>query len=191
MANMKRRQQEEEEESEESEDEMERRQHMRRMEKEADLQNAEDLFGGIGINDNAKAKGADRKKTTIQVDPKNPASTVDLATLKLFQPATRDQFVELRETVAPLIAGNNKKAQYGTFMIEFAKMITRDMTSEQIKKVASTLSTLSNEKLKEEKAVDKGGKKTKAAKQKTTLNASRDTVARADTHVYDDGGLGE
>jgi translation initiation factor 3 subunit J len=40
--------------------------------------------------------------------------------------------------------------------------------------------------MKEEKAQEKGGKKTKAAKTKTTLNASRDTGVRADTAAYDD-----
>ncbi|KAI7104606.1 hypothetical protein KC352_g37273 [Hortaea werneckii] len=61
------------------------------------------------------------------------------------------------------------------------------MNSDQIKKVASSLSTLSNEKMKEEKSADKTNKKSKAAKTKTTLNADKGMASRADTMAYDDG----
>ena len=192
MEKMRRRQAVEDgDESEESEDENEKRQRMRRMEKEADLKNAESLFGEMGVNDSAKSKASDAKKTTILVDPKNPGSAVDLAQLKLFNPQTLPQFIELRDTVAALINSNSKKAQYPGFATEFVKMISKDLSSEQIKKIGSGLSTLGNEKMREEKAAEKGGKKTKAAKSKTTLNASRDTVGRADTNAYDGDGLGE
>ena len=77
-------------------------------------------------------------------------------------------------------------------MQEFAKQISKDLPSDQIKKIASGLTTLANEKMKEEKAADKGGKKTKAAKTKTTLNASRDVGLKgADTKAYDDEDFGE
>ncbi len=61
------------------------------------------------------------------------------------------------------------------------------MPSTEIKKAASGLTALSNEKLKEEKALDKGGKKSKAAKSKISLAAGRD-VGRgvADTKNYED-----
>jgi translation initiation factor 3 subunit J len=72
------------------------------------------------------------------------------------------------------------------FLQEFVKQISKDLPSEQIKKIASGLTTLSNEKMKEEKAAEKGGKKTKAAKTKTALNASRDVGVRADTAAYDE-----
>lgn len=191
MEKMRRRQQEEDEESD-SEDEAEKRERMRQMEKEADLKNAEAMFGDLGVNDAAKSKVADAKRTTVQIDPKNPSSVIDLSTLKLFNPQTLTQFTQMRDTLAPLISANSKKAQYGSFAIEFSKMIAKDLSSEQIKKIASGLTTLSNERMKEEKASEKGGKKTKAAKSKTTLNASRDTMAKADTRSYDyDDGLGE
>ena len=61
------------------------------------------------------------------------------------------------------------------------------MPSTEIKKAASGLTALSNERLKEEKAMDKGGKKTKAAKSKISLAAGRD-IGRgmADTKNYED-----
>ena len=46
---------------------------------------------------------------------------------------------------------------------------------------------MSNEKMKEEKAADKGSKKTKAAKTKATLSANRDIAHKADVTSYEDG----
>ena len=180
--NRRRREEEEEESSDESEDENTKAERLKRMEKEADLKNAEDLFGGIGISSNRSAP-----KPATLTDPKNPSQTIDLSSLKLFDPQTRDQFNQLRDTLAPLLTANAKKAHYSTFMQEFTKHIVKDLPSEQIKKISSGLTTLSNEKMKEEKAAEKGGKKSKAAKTKTTLNAARETTLKADTNTYDDG----
>ena len=58
--------------------------------------------------------------------------------------------------------------------------MVRDLNSEQIKKITSGLTTIMNEKMKEEKAADKGGKKSKAAKTKTSLAANRDIAHKAD-----------
>jgi translation initiation factor 3 subunit J len=79
-------------------------------------------------------------------------------------------------------------------MQEFTKAICKELPSDQIKKIASGLTTLSNEKLKEEKAAEKGGKKTKAQKTKTVLHADRGIGSKsyADTHAYDgDDGMDE
>ncbi|WPH03666.1 Hypothetical protein R9X50_00654900 [Acrodontium crateriforme] len=169
--------------SDEEETEAEKRARLRAQEQEADLKNAEDLFSGIGIN----PKRGDKAITVQEGD--DPSQAVDLSSLKLFNPATAAQFTKLRETLVPLLLSNSKKPQYPLFVPEFAKQIAKDLSSEQIKKVASALTALSNEKLKEEKAADKGGKKTKAAKTKSSLNASRDVSMRADTMAYDDDGL--
>lgn len=179
--NLRRRQMEEEDDESEDEDEATKRARMRQMEKEADLRNAQDLFEGIGVSDRRSAP----KPVTIQGD--EPGQAIDLSSLSIFNPTTKDQFTKLRETLVPLLTANTKKAQYTLFMQEFAKQICKDLPSDQIKKVASGLTTLSNEKMKEEKAAEKGGKKTKAAKTKTALNASRDVSFKADTAAYDDG----
>ncbi|KAF2452483.1 eukaryotic translation initiation factor 3 subunit J [Lineolata rhizophorae] len=184
QANLRRRQMEEEEESsEEEEDEGERRARLRQQEKDSDLAHAEDLFGGLGVADN-KTRRTAAKPVTL-ADPADPANTIDLAALPIFNPQTKDQFAKLRETLVPLLSGNAKKAHYALFMQEFTKQICKDMASDQIKKVASGLTTLSNEKMKEEKAQD-GKKKTKAAKTKSSLVAHRDTVYKADTTAYED-----
>ncbi|KAB8302783.1 hypothetical protein EYC80_006129 [Monilinia laxa] len=137
------------------EDEATRRERLRRTEQESDLKHAEDLFGNIGINSRKSTSAAN----AVQIDEKNPAATVDLTTLPLFDPRTKQQFEKLRETLVPLITNNVKKAQYIIFLQEFTKQISKDLPSDQIKKIASTLTALSNEKMKEEKAAEKGGKK--------------------------------
>lgn len=168
--------------SDDDETEAQKRERLRRTEQEADLRHAQDLFGEIGISNNRKATPAG----AILTDPKDPNNTINLAELPLFNPQTKTQFENLRNTLIPIIAGNSKKAHYGLFMQEFAKQLSKDLASDQIKKIASTLTTLSNEKLKEEKAAEKGGKKSKAAKTKTTLaGVSRGPVG-ADTNAYEE-----
>lgn len=185
--NMRRKLAEEDMSSDEDEDEAAKRARLRATEQESDLKHAEDLFGNIGISNKRGAA----KPVTIQAgDSANPADAIDLSSLPIFNATTKDQFTQLRETLVPLLTNLTKKAQYTLFLQEFAKQIAKDLPSDQIKKVASGLTTLSNEKMKEEKAAEKGGKKTKAAKTKTSLAATRDIASRADTTAYDDD-LGE
>lgn len=179
MATMRRKAQEDEDSSSEDEDEAALRERLRRTEQDSDLKHAEDLFGNVGINKNRGAI-----KAAVVADPSDPANAIDLSSLPIFNPSTKDQFLKLREALTPILAANSKKAHYTIFMQEFTKQIMKDLPSDQIKKIASGLTTLSNEKMKEEKAAEKTGKKTKAAKNKATLVANRDTSSRADTTSY-------
>ncbi|RYO75214.1 hypothetical protein DL766_009674 [Monosporascus sp. MC13-8B] len=181
----------EEDEETDEETEADRRERLRRTEKEADLKHAEDLFGDAGLSVGGGTSGS--RKTTVgsavPIDPKDPSKTVDLSTLPLFNPQTKTQFEAMRNTLIPIIGGNYKKAHYALFLQEFAKQLAKDLPSDQIKKVASTLTALSNEKMKEEKASDKGGKKTKAQKTKTSLVTTRANAT--DLGTYDDDAFGD
>jgi len=152
-----------------------------RTEQEADLEHAEDLLGGIGISNQRSAA-----KTLISADPNDPASTIDLSTLELFNPTNKASFAKLREVLVPIITASSKKAYHTLFMQELIRDLVKDKSSTEIKAIASRLTTISNEKLKEEKLAEKGGKKTKAAKTKTSLVASRDAGTRVDTTMYQD-----
>nr|POE80803.1 eukaryotic translation initiation factor 3 subunit j [Quercus suber] len=189
MALRRKLEEEGEDSSDEEEDESDRRARLRASEKESDLKNAEDLFGS-GSTVGMLANNRGEKKVTV-VESGNPSDAIDLSSMKLFNPAGVAGFQKLRETLIPLLLNNAKKAGYPSFSQEFAKQMCKDLTSDQIKKVASGLTALSNEKMREEKAAEKGGKKTKAAKSKVTLNASRDVSRAADTMAYDDDGLDE
>jgi len=167
--------------SSEGEDDAIKRSRLRQEEKEGDLKHAEALFGDLNLVNNRSTN----KAVTLS-DPNDPTNSIDLSSLPLFNPKTKDQFTKLRETLVPLLAANSSKAHYTLFMQEFTKQIAKELPSDQIKKIASGLTTLSNEKLKEEKAAEKGGKKSKAAKTKVALNANRDISFRADTAAYGD-----
>ncbi|KAI9053448.1 hypothetical protein LZ554_002406 [Drepanopeziza brunnea f. sp. 'monogermtubi'] len=175
----------EEDSDEESseEDEAARRERLRRTEQESDLKHAEDLFGNIGISNARKVTTA---ANAVQLDSKDPTATVDLTALPLFDPKTKLQFEKLRDTLVPVISSNSKKAQYVIFLQEFTKQLAKELPSDQIKKIASTLTALGNEKMKEEKLAEKGGKKSKAQKTKVALVANRNVSATADTQAYDD-----
>lgn len=165
------------------EDATTRRERLLRTEQESDLKHAEDLFGNIGISNSRKATTA---ANAVSINSADPTATVDLTTLPLFDPKTKIQFEKLRDTLVPVIVNNTKKAHYTIFLQEFAKQLARDLPSDQIKKIASTLTALSNEKMKEEKLAEKGGKKSKAAKSKNTLVASRNVATSADVNAYDE-----
>lgn len=181
--NLRRRLAEEEEESsDEEETEAEKRARLRESEKASDMKHAEELFGGAGEGN----KRTTAKAVTVQQGD-DPADAIDLSSLKLFNPTTLPQFNKLKEALVPLFLEISKKPHYASFLQDFNKQVAKDLSSDQMKKVSSTLTAMSNEKLKEEKAADKGGKKTKAAKTKASLSASRDISNKADTTAYDDG----
>ncbi|EER24771.1 Translation initiation factor 3 subunit J component [Coccidioides posadasii str. Silveira] len=167
-----------EEESSEEEDAAEQRARLRRTEKESDLKHAQDLIGDIDLNRNRSAP-----KATVISDPNDPTKSIDISAMPLFKPGTKAQFTTLTETLAPLLAAQSKKPQYSIWVQEFTKRLVKELPSSEIKKVASALTAASNEKLKEEKAADKGGKKSKAAKTKTSLVTTHSN--RADLTAYD------
>ncbi|KAH8177706.1 translation initiation factor eIF3 subunit domain-containing protein [Sarocladium implicatum] len=167
--------------SEDEETPAERRERLRRTEKDADLAHAQDLFGDIGVSNGRKATTVG---AAVVVDPNDPNNTVNIADLPLFNPTTKTQFTNLRETLAPIITGSSKKAHYSLFLQEFSKQLAKELPSDQIKKIASSLTALGNEKMKEEKAALSGNKKTKAAKTKVSAVVNRSNTTDMDT--YDD-----
>jgi translation initiation factor 3 subunit J len=183
-----RRKQQEEESSDESdsdEDAATQRARLRKTEQESDLKHAEDLFADIDLNQKRAARPA-----AVISNSNDPTQSIDLAALPLFKPSTKTQFTTLTNTLIPILTAQSKKPQYALWVQEFARQLVKELPSSDIKKVASTLTTASNEKLKEEKAAEKGGKKSKAAKTKVALVAARDT-GRADLTVYGGDDLDE
>ncbi|KAK1759162.1 eukaryotic translation initiation factor 3 subunit J [Echria macrotheca] len=168
--------------SDEDETEAQKRDRLRRSEKEADLRHAQDLFGDIGIS----SRKTITPGSAVVVNPHDPNSTIDLATLPIFNPTTKAGFDQLRQTLVPILTASSKKAHYSLFWQELAKQLAKDLPSDQVKKGASSLTTLSNEKMKEEKAAEKGGKKSKAAKTKSTLAGVARGGAAADVGTYEE-----
>ncbi|KAH8147447.1 uncharacterized protein LAJ45_08603 [Morchella importuna] len=164
----------------ENETPAQKRERERRRQEESDMSHAIDLFGAVGIG--AGSGIGNREKKISLTDPNDPTKNIDLGSLLIFNPTTKDAFLKLREVLVPLLTANTKKAHYPLFLQEFARQLSKDMPSEQIRKVASGLTTLANEKQKEEKAADKGGKK-KTVK-KTALAAAGKEMDKFDTTDY-------
>ncbi|KAB8230691.1 Translation initiation factor 3 subunit J component [Aspergillus alliaceus] len=179
-----RRKRAEEESSESDEDDAEKRARLRRAQKEADLKHAEDLFGDIDLNRNRGAP-----KAIVISDSADPTQAIDLSAMPLFKPTTKDQFARLTSTLIPLLTPHSKKPQYALWTQEFTKQLVKELNSADVKKIASIMTTLSNEKMREERAADKGNKKTKAAKTKVSLVTSRDN--KLDSYDDGDDGLGD
>ncbi|GIK06848.1 translation initiation factor 3 subunit J component [Aspergillus viridinutans] len=169
-------------EDDSDEDEAERRARLRRTEQEGDLKHAQDLFDDIDLNRNRGAP-----KAIVISDSADPTQAVDLSAMPLFKPTTKDQFTRLTTVLTPLLTAHSKKPHYALWAQEFTKQLVKELNSGDVKKIASALTTISNEKMREERAADKGNKKTKAAKTKVSLVASRDN--KIDATPYDDGGM--
>lgn len=169
----------------------------RKREEESDFKHAEALFseiddrgGDSGVSSPAtKAnKAADdvRRKAIALADPKDPSKSIDLSALPLFNPSTKQQFTDLQNILTPLITANLRKAQYPLFVQELVRNLVKDMSSENIKKVASIVTTLSNEKLREEKAATGGKKNTSKVKKQALVGAASKESDRIDTKTYED-----
>ena len=175
----------------EGETEAERRERMRRSEQESDLQHAADLFGGAGLSagTGTRKSAAVLKASAVSVSSSDPTKTVDLGSLPLLNPTTKQQFDKLQQTIGPIISAHASKGPYVMFAQDLIRELCKTLPSDQIKKINSSLTALANDRLREEKASEKGGKKTKAAKTKTTLAISR--PSHVDTSAYDDDAYGE
>lgn len=190
---------------------------MRATEKESDLAHAADLFGGDGGADKGPKPKEGKKtggapgggpasldigdvdmqrmknrsvtpKSVIVNDSGDPTNAIDLSAMSLFKPTTKDQFGKITQTLSPLLTAHVKKPHYSLWAQEFTRELVKDLPSGEIKKIASALTTASNEKMREERAADKGSKKSKAAKTKVSLAGNTNKL---DTTSYDDGGLGD
>lgn len=167
-------------EESETEDEADKRARLREAEKNADFKNAEDLLdSGLGQKKRAT-------KAIVIENKDKPGEAIDLSSIALFKPATKTQFEALSEVLVPLLRASSNKPHFSIWAQNFTKQICQDMPSAEIKKAASALTALSNEKMKEEKQADKTGKKTKAQQTKTKL-AGVSRGGTTDTTAYDDG----
>lgn len=168
----------------EDETEAEKRERLRRQEIDSDLAHASDLFGEVDMKRNRGAP-----KAIVISDNVDPTKSIDLSAMPLFKPTTKDQFTRLSDALIPLITPHSKKPQYSLWAQDFTRRLVKELPSAEIKKIASALTTASNEKMREERASDKGNKKTKAAKTKVSLVANRDS--QVDNNAYDEDGLGD
>jgi len=130
----------------------------------ADLNNAADLLGAAALGG---------------------TSSSELDSLISFQPRTKEDFAKLSDRIIDfIIKRHQSKPLYHTFVEHHARALADPLKDVEVRKVASGLTTLANEKQKEQRDKASGKKKPKAAN-KPGLGGLKSS-ARQDTGVYDE-----
>ncbi|KAI9567370.1 translation initiation factor eIF3 subunit [Boletus coccyginus] len=139
-----------------------------RLEKEreisADLENAASLFGSVGSGG---------------------SSSKDLDALLSANPRTKDDFQALSAQIIEfVIKRHQNKPLYPSFVEYHVRQLAEPLRDVEVRKAASGLTTLANEKQKEQRDKASGKKKPKSAA-KPTLGAAK-VSSKIDTEVYDE-----
>ncbi|EUC57072.1 eukaryotic translation initiation factor 3 subunit J [Rhizoctonia solani AG-3 Rhs1AP] len=136
---------------------------LRARELESDLKNTTDLLGAAALGD-------------------APSELAELAT---FNPRNKEDFQRLSDMIIEhVIQRHQSKPLYATFVDLHVRALAESLRDVDIRKAASTLSTLANEKQKEQRDKASGKKKPKAAL-KPVLGAAK-VNNKVDTSTYDE-----
>ncbi|KAF7336792.1 Eukaryotic translation initiation factor 3 subunit J [Mycena venus] len=130
----------------------------------ADLHNAADLLGAAALGG---------------------TSSSELDSLISAQPRTKDDFVKFsNQIIEVIIKRHESKPLYPTFIEHLARELAMPLKDVEVRKVASGLTTLANEKQKEQRDKASGKKKPKAAS-KPAIGAAK-ASSKVDTSLYDE-----
>jgi len=154
---------EEAEEDEESEvDEIEQKRRDKQREIETDILNATSLLNGTSVSN-------------------KPAEVQGISSLN---PKTKEDFAELSTRLIELIKRHQDKPLYASFVEMHVKTLAQPLKDVDVRKAASALTTLANEKQKEQRDKASGKKKPKASS-KPALGGAK-SLAKVDTGAYDE-----
>ncbi|KAI0833646.1 eukaryotic translation initiation factor 3 subunit J [Trametes gibbosa] len=130
----------------------------------ADLKNAADLFGSAALGG---------------------TSSKELDSLISAQPRTKEDFIHFSDMIIEtIIKRHMDKPLYATFLEYHARALAMPLRDVEVRKVASGLTALSNEKQREQREKASGKKKPKATT-KPVLGVAKPTT-KVDTKVYDE-----
>ncbi|KAI0648969.1 eukaryotic translation initiation factor 3 subunit J [Trametes meyenii] len=131
---------------------------------QADLNNAADLFGSVALGG---------------------TSSKELDWLISAQPRTKEDFIQFSDRIIEaIIKRHMDKPLYATFLEHHARALALPLRDVEVRKVASGLTALSNEKQKEQRDKSSGKKKPKATT-KPTLGAAKPST-KVDTAAYEE-----
>ncbi|GAV28793.1 hypothetical protein PMKS-002269 [Pichia membranifaciens] len=134
-------------------DEKTRREMLKEAELNADLNNAADLFAGLGVADHPRARAAasaaanEHKSLTLTED-------TPLTAHPLFHPTTKQDYEKLRKSLGTTmkeLSANSTLFYANALAIDLTRDICEPLTVEQIRKVISTLNATVTRKVKEER----------------------------------------
>ncbi|KAL0579302.1 Translation initiation factor 3 subunit J component [Marasmius crinis-equi] len=130
----------------------------------ADLNNAADLFGAAAIGG---------------------TSSKELDSLISFQPRTKEDFIKLSSQIIEFVVKRHQnKPLYAAFVEHHVRELAQPLKDVEVRKAASGLTTLANEKQKEQRDKASGKKKTKASS-KPGLGAAK-VSNKLDVNAYDE-----
>ncbi|KAJ7151636.1 eukaryotic translation initiation factor 3 subunit J [Mycena filopes] len=136
----------------------------RERELNADLNNAAELFGAAALGG---------------------TSSSELDSLISFQPRTKEDFVKFsNQIIEVIIKRHESKPLYPIFIEHLARELAMPLKDVEVRKVASGLTTLANEKQKEQRDKASGKKKPKTGG-KPALGAAK-ASGKVDTGLYDE-----
>lgn len=175
-----------------------RRELLRKAEVDADLNNAAELFDGLGIAED-ELHAHPRSKTAGKNDSNISALTKDspLSAHPLFHVETKPEFEKLRKELSTTfaeLAEENLLFYSSALAIDLTRDIVKPMTTENIRKVISTLNIVLKQKEKEERmarlsktgGTSTGGAGKKKGKAKINLGGGFKKDEDIDTTNYDD-----
>jgi translation initiation factor 3 subunit J len=146
----------EEDEEEDEEDIVSRRRRQDALEKAADLENATDMFRGVSIQDQELAK---------KIASANPRS--------------KEEFEEFRKVLMERIETFKTQRAYPAFIESLTTELSRSLKDVEVRKIASALTRIANEKQREAK---------EKHKKKTSKRPAVQVSNVLDTTNYDDYG---
>lgn len=168
-------------------DEHTRRELLRQAEVSADLNNAADLFGGLGvasdINEHPKEKAA--RLAAAAAASKRPAPLTKDSPIEnhpLFQPANKAEFEQLRKALGPVLTNlaEDSLMNYSSGLaIDLIRDVAQPLSVENLRKVLSTLNVVikDKERLERQARLKKaGGTATGGAGKKKAKPAVRPNV---------------
>ena len=105
--------------------------------------------------------------------PTCTASSKDLESLLSFEPRTKEDFQQLSSRIIELVLNRHEsKPLYPSFVEHHVKALAQPLKDVEVRKAASGLTTLANEKQKEQREKASGKKKSKGAA-KPALGAAK------------------
>ncbi|QBM90665.1 translation initiation factor 3 subunit 1 eIF-3 s1 [Metschnikowia aff. pulcherrima] len=139
-------------------DEATRREMLRKAELLADLNNAADLFGGLGVaKDNLEDELIAHPREKLAAPAKKaPAFNKDtpLTEHPLFQPTNKQEFEKLRKTVGSALTGlaDDALLNYSSLLaVDLIRDLVQPLSVENVRKVISTLTVIQREKERQER----------------------------------------
>jgi translation initiation factor 3 subunit J len=158
-------------------DEKTRKELQKKAELEADLNNAADLFGDLGLNEHPRERAARAAAESKAAEAKLTSDT-PLTAHPLFAPETKQEYEKLRKALSGIMSNLAEQSALNyasSLAVDLTRDMCKPMSTENIRKVISTLNVVLKDKERQERQArlakaggtatgGAGKKKAKAAK---------------------------